>query len=129
MTEHGSPLTVEQILAWADAYRARTKQWPHARSGDIAEAPGLSWLAIDNALRKGQCGLSGSSSLAALLAEYRDKRCKALGSPLAMEQILTWARAHQRRSGLWPTVTSGQVVEAPRQRWSAIDRALRSGFR
>ena len=32
-------LSVEQILAWADAHHARTGRWPNHKSGPIAEAP------------------------------------------------------------------------------------------
>jgi superfamily II DNA or RNA helicase len=67
-------LSVEQILAWADAHHARTGRWPTADSGLVAEAPGETWPNIDQALTKGLRGLPGGSSLAQLLAEYRDVR-------------------------------------------------------
>jgi hypothetical protein len=41
------PLTVAQILAWADAHRARTGEWPRVLSGPIPEAPGESWRAVN----------------------------------------------------------------------------------
>jgi hypothetical protein len=33
-------LTIDQILAWADAHYVRTAQWPNSVSGPVAEAPG-----------------------------------------------------------------------------------------
>jgi hypothetical protein len=63
------PLTVEQILAWADAHYPRTGTWPQAGSGPVADAPGENWSAIDYALRRGYRGLPGDSSLSWLLAQ------------------------------------------------------------
>jgi hypothetical protein len=65
-------LTVEQVLAWADAHHAATGAWPTTRSGPIAGAPvPTTWNAIDQALRLGGCGLPGPSSLRRLLLEER----------------------------------------------------------
>src|SRR5262249_37673379 len=36
-------LTVEQVLAWAEAYRGRTGRWPTAQSGPVPEARGETW--------------------------------------------------------------------------------------
>jgi hypothetical protein len=38
MRRRWTRLTVEQILAWADAYKARTGRWPTAGSGRVREA-------------------------------------------------------------------------------------------
>ena len=65
------PLTVEQILAWADAHHARTGRWPHTKSGPVEGAPGEAWGNIDNALRLGRRGLPGGDSLARLLDRRR----------------------------------------------------------
>jgi hypothetical protein len=64
------PLTVEQVLAWADQHHGRTGRWPGAASGPAADAPGENWRAIDTALRKGHRGLPGDSSLSWLLAHH-----------------------------------------------------------
>jgi hypothetical protein len=61
------PLTVEQVLAWADAHRARTGRWPSAASGPVLDAPGEHWRAIASALRYGYRGLPYRQSLARLL--------------------------------------------------------------
>ncbi len=37
------PLTLDQILRWADAHFAGTGTWPHADSGSVLEAPGETW--------------------------------------------------------------------------------------
>jgi hypothetical protein len=60
-------LTVEQILAWAEAHRRRTGRWPTAVSGPVAEAPGESWNAINRALWGGNRGLPKMKSLRKLL--------------------------------------------------------------
>jgi hypothetical protein len=65
-------LTKKQIRLWAKAHKQRTGCFPSARSGSIPEAPGETWMAADQALRKGLRGLPGGSSLVRLLAaEHR----------------------------------------------------------
>jgi hypothetical protein len=66
-----SQLTVEQILAWADAHHAHHGSWPTERSGSGPAAPGESWKAVDSAMRQGLRGLPGGDSLARLLARER----------------------------------------------------------
>ena len=61
------PLSEARVLAWADTFHDRTGTWPNADSGPIAEAPGETWCAVDNALCAGRRGLSGGSSLSQLL--------------------------------------------------------------
>jgi hypothetical protein len=65
------PLTVEQILEWADAYHARNGRWPNAQTRKITGAIGETWTGVDLALRRGNRGLEGGSSLARLLAQHR----------------------------------------------------------
>jgi hypothetical protein len=62
-------LTIEEILGWAEGHRARTGQWPKPNSGNVSEAPGETWKAIEMALIGGGRGLRGRSSLARLLAK------------------------------------------------------------
>jgi hypothetical protein len=62
------PLTVRQILAWADSHRARTGSWPTADSGYVHGNRNEKWSRIDGALRLGLRDLRGGSSLARLLA-------------------------------------------------------------
>jgi hypothetical protein len=73
------PLTVEQILAWADAYHARTGRWPHARSGPVEGAPGEALSNINNTLARGHRGLPRGGSLARLLARHGRGRGAAGG--------------------------------------------------
>jgi hypothetical protein len=64
------PLTVAQILDWADAHHRRTGAWPSARAGPVVEAADT-WRAVDGALRSGGRGLPGGDSLARLLRRER----------------------------------------------------------
>ena len=68
------PLSIRQILKWADAHHRRTGTWPKADSGPIPEAPGETWTAVAHALQRGTRSLSGHSSLARLLAAHRGVR-------------------------------------------------------
>jgi hypothetical protein len=70
------PLTVEQILAWADAHQRRTGQWPGVLSGAIPESAGENWRAVNLALDRGFRGLSGGDSLARVLARHGRRRTR-----------------------------------------------------
>ena len=65
------PLTVEQILQWADAHVQRTGMWPRSTSGPVVETPWQTWGAVEQALRLGLRGLPAGSSLYRLLKERR----------------------------------------------------------
>ena len=74
MGQRREPLTVEQVLAWADAHHARTGGWPACKSGPVPEAPGEAWGNIDSALRHGHRGLPGGDTLPRLLDRHRGRR-------------------------------------------------------
>jgi hypothetical protein len=65
------PLTIAQILAWAEAHFRRTGAWPTTGSGPVRGARGEWWRAIDLALRRGHRGLPGGDSLGRLLHRLR----------------------------------------------------------
>jgi hypothetical protein len=126
---HLAPLTEDLILAWVDAYKARTGSWPTKQSGPIPESAGDKWQAIDRSLRHGLRGLAPGSSLARLLALHRGVRNRKQLCRLREEDILKWANAYHDRVGTWPKRTSGQIVGAPGENWKAVDNALRQGLR
>jgi hypothetical protein len=123
------PLTVKQILRWADAHRDATGNWPTHQSGPVVDAPGERWLCVDMSLRTGLRSLPGGSSLSRLLAERRGKRNHKDLPALSERQILRWADAHFRRTGQWPSMWSGPVGGAAGENWSAIQVALQHGNR
>jgi hypothetical protein len=122
-------LTVEQILAWAEAHHARTGHWPNRNSGPVADAPGETWHALASALVKGLRQLAGGSSLAQLLAERRGVRNKQDLPDVTERQILAWADSHYARFGEWPTRDLGAIDGSIGETWNNIDAALRSGIR
>ena len=61
-----SPLTIKQILAWADEHLAATGDWPKANSGTVI-ATDETWAGVNNALTHGKRGLPVGMSLAKLL--------------------------------------------------------------
>lgn len=123
------PLSIEQILAWADAHQQRTGQWPNVGSGPVEDAPDETWRNIQTSLHQGLRGLTGGSSLAQLLAEKRRVRNRLDLSPVTSEQILAWADAHQKRTGKWPTKVSGQIYDASEETWAGINASLQQGKR
>ena len=119
-------LTIRQVLAWADEHHRRTGKWPVVYEGPVHGATdGTSWLAIEKALRYGSRGFPGGTSLYRLLATRRGAERLPR---LTVKQILKWADEHHKRTGEWPTARSG-AAGAPKQTWSGIDKALRSGTR
>jgi hypothetical protein len=123
------PLSVAQILAWADAHHAATGLWPNAHCGPVAGAPGESWSGIAYALMVGRRGLPGGMPLKRLLLEHRGPQVENRGPALTIERVLQWADAHHAAHGEWPGTRSGQVPGAGRLSWSSIDRFLRYGGR
>jgi hypothetical protein len=120
-------LAVEQILGWIDDYKEATGEWPTRASGQITGRD-ETWSRIDSALWTGLRGLPGGSSLAKLLAEHRGLRNMADLPSLTIDQILSWADAHNAATGRWPTTKSG-LVPGTNESWLGIDRALRRSLR
>jgi hypothetical protein len=121
------PLTIEQVLRWADKHHARTGKWPKVDSGRIADATaGETWKRVNEALVRGNRGLPGGKSLAVLLAERRGVRNRVALPPLTEAQILNWVRAHKRRNGCWPNRSSGPIPATDGETWSGIDSALKT---
>ncbi len=123
------PMSVEQILAWADTFHARQGEWPDCRSGPIAHAPGETWQAVQSALTTGIRGLPGGSSLTQLLTERRGARNPTHPPPLSIPQILAWADAFHAQAGQWPTSSAGAITEGPGETWNAVHIALYQGLR
>ena len=121
--------TVDQILKWADAHFDSTNRWPHRWDGPIAAAPGETWVAVDTALRNGQRGMRGGSSLARLLAATRKVPNHAARPRMSVRRILRWADEHFRRTGNWPTEASGPIPNTIGETWRGVTKALRKGRR
>jgi len=121
------PLTIKQILGWADAHQKRTGDWPNKDSGQVAET-GETWLGIDASLRRGGRRLPNGSSLAILLAENRGVRNAMNLESMTIKQILDWADEHKQKTSDWPIQKSGQVAET-NETWAGINAALSRGKR
>jgi hypothetical protein len=122
------PLSVAQILEWADAHYARKGFYPRKDAGAVAGAPGESWNRIDTALRFGYRSLAGGTTLRQLLARHRG-RAKGNRLPeVTVADILAWAEAFRQAKGQWPNEASGPVQGAPAAiTWHTIGQCLRTG--
>jgi len=69
-----APLSLKQIGWWADAYFREHARWPVVQAGGIPGGRGLTWRAVDAALRQGHRGLKGGSSLYRFLKSRRGPR-------------------------------------------------------
>jgi hypothetical protein len=123
------PLTVRQILTWADDHHARTGRWPTSTAGPVEGASGENWVYVDAHLRGGGRGLPGGSSLARLLAAERGARNRRALPRLSIPLILEWADRHQAITGAWPGSKAGTVAGQPGEDWGRIDTCLRKGKR
>jgi hypothetical protein len=123
------PLSIEQILAWADSHYVRTGRWPLRKSGSVIGVRGETWLNIDQALRVGVRGLPGGDSLPRLLARARNARARPSRPPLTESQIVAWTVAYYERVGSWPTPRCGQVPGQPGETWAGVYSALQRGCR
>src|SRR3954471_12217455 len=97
------PLSVDQILAWADEEHRRRGRWPHCKDAEVLADTNEKWVNIDAALRMGFRGLPGGSSLPQLLDQCRGVRNVGDLPELTEEFILAWAQAHHGRTGDWPS--------------------------
>lgn len=126
-------LTVPEILRWADAYHARTGTWPHCKTkpGHIPGTNGETWLAVDTALRVGQRGLPGGSSLPQVLTDHRGVRNHADLPPLSLDQVLAWADAHHERTGEWPKQRHWpeDIPDSGGETWGNVIQAVACGLR
>jgi hypothetical protein len=122
-------LSISQILVWADFYHERIGRWPQRHSRFVYNTVGEKWYNIDMALRRGDRGLPGKSSLAQLLAERRGYRNFKRLPPFRERTILSWADAYFARHQKWPAVKSGPIPEAPGETWTSVDSALWKGLR
>lgn len=122
------PLTIKQILAWADQWKAEHGRWPESKDGDLRFAD-ETWTNIDQALRVGVRGLHRGQSLARLLDTRRGKRNRKQLPKYTIKQILAWADAHHERTGRWPRSTDGQIAGTRGETWTAVEVALRNGQR
>jgi hypothetical protein len=127
-TSIAPPLTLDQILRWADAHFRRHCTWPDFGSGHIPGTGGESWWAVDAALRHGFRGLPGGTSLGRLLTTKRGVQDKAAEPRLTVAQIRAWAEDHLTRTGLWPDQGSGEIP-GTEENWKAVEAALRLGRR
>ncbi len=122
-------LSIRQVLKWADAHYRTTGQWPTGQSGPVSGSSGETWMGIQIALNRGRRGLSGGSSLAALLSERRAVRQVRRPPKLRERQILTWADEHRARTGEWPGHLSGAIRGAQGETWTGVQIALQRGRR
>ena len=127
------PLTIRQILAWADVHHKRTGKWPTALAGPVSDRRGQptgeSWLTIEDALNKGRRGLAGCRTLPVLLARHRRNQHDSDSQRLTVRQVMLWADAYHERSGKWPIVRSGRIPGSGGETWRTVDSALRVGAR
>lgn len=125
------PLSIDQILGWADQWFAAHGRWPNINSGLIPGTIDDTWARIDDGLRNGHRSLPKGTglSLARLLEKRRGVRNSEFPPPLSASRIIAWAKGHKKRTGDWPTHASGPIENAPGETWLAIDMALRKGRR
>lgn len=126
-----APLSIEEILRWADEWFATHRTWPNINSGDIPGTLDDTWRRIDDSLRGGHRELPKESglSLARLLEKRRGVRNSEYPPQLSVPQLVKWAKAFHNRVGEWPNEDSGPIPEAVGETWLAIDMALRRGRR
>ena len=122
-------LSYEQILAWADAHRARTGSWPTKFSGKIRGAKREHWNAVSSALYLGFRGLPGGCTLAQFLLEKRGVRNKNMRTRVSIGAVLKWADEHHARHGVWPKRCSGEIPDSGGGTWARVDMELRRGVR
>ncbi len=128
-------ITVEQILEAAVQFHTRTDEWPgrdtKERNPDGA-LKDTTWLSIDAALRVGNRGLPGGSSLADELEKAGHKKNQSKQPVITVGQILEAAVQFHARTGEWPSQHTKEPVRDGALKdmsWKAINSALYQGNR
>ena len=124
------PLTEDQIWEAAQNWEKLTGAWPSRRTkGYIPELLGVTWGAVNDALRHGCRGLLKESSLPQFLASRGvSNRCSK--EDFTEDQIWKSAESWYDRTGYWPSDrTKGAIPELPDDTWNSVNQALRHGFR
>jgi superfamily II DNA or RNA helicase len=122
----GARLTESKVLKWCDEYRAQHGNYPNSSTTGPIPGTTETWQGIVGACGNGTRGLK--RTLPQLLAARRGVRNIQNAAALTVDQILRWARSHKRRTGKWPTATSGPIPNTL-ETWSGIDVASKRGRR
>lgn len=120
-------LSEQQILKWADAYKAENGHWPSRKSGPIGGTT-ETWSGVDGAMKAGKRGFEPRSSLAGLLDRERGVPNKKRLPPLTVARILVWAEEHRKATGSFPNTRSGKVGRT-QESWARVNVALLRGYR
>jgi hypothetical protein len=123
------PLTIDQILAWADHEFRETGRWPKTTDGHVVANRNEKWCNINAALMNGGRSLPGGTTLAQVLATCRGVRNLQDLPSFSEEKILAWADHEFRERRKWPRCTDGVVAADHSETWHNVDAALRMGFR
>ena len=114
------------------------KKKPFRSSGVIefasGEHKGITWSAVDSALKRGRRGMSGKFSLASLIEKkFSNFKNHMNLSPLTEELIISWVDQYKHVHGKKPGQSSGEiefVSEAYKGiTWLAVNSALDKGGR
>jgi len=122
--------TIPKALQLIQGYLDKHRTWPTRDSGRIYEGSPDTWTGLDIALKNGNRGLPGGTTLARFIAETW--RVRNRSSPLVefdLADVLRWCDYHFARTGAWPHVDSGAVAAAPGETWGAINHALSRAVR
>ena len=126
--KRGDPpdLSVDEVLAWADAHFEQSGVWPDWQSGPIDQAPGETWFTVAAVLALGRRGLPGGQSLRDFLDEQRGGTSHTVPE-FSERQILVWVLAWQTRVGRRPRKNSGEIPHSGGLTWSVVNDALKNG--
>lgn len=120
-------LSVKRILHWCDIHKSKYGCFPTVHD---ARGPreGETWLAINASLERGNRGLPGGTSLAALLAEHRSHARGRHSPRLTIAMVVDWAKRHHKATGRWPTQQAIPIAGTD-ERWDNIAQCIRLGLR
>jgi hypothetical protein len=122
-------LTAKQVKDWAQSHHLRTGAWPHREAGAVRDAPDITWATVDRTLRRGGSNLRGGTTLVKFLRDQFGVWSSRGNRRLSHALVLKWADEHFARTGRWPIVLSGKILNHPKETWVAINEALRHGRR
>lgn len=136
-----SAIGKDEILRWADSFKAEQGRFPRAtdiKAADVEGAGALSWTVswadVHELLSKGKTGDGEKITLRQFLVRHRELKSlsqedapqKKRESSISHAGLIRWIDEHKERTGLFPDSRAGKIKDTPFG-WRTISAALAAG--
>ena len=118
-------LTISRVHEEIRVHHSRVGRWPSRLAGPVPTL-GITFAALDTALKRGSRGLPRGSSLGEEVAKVREAAGGPDGVPITLDRVRAAIAEHRNRTGSYPGVRAGHC-EPLGINWKALNERLRQG--